>query len=161
MRDWRGTLIFCLGLALCAAAPALAKSGDADKGAEIYARRCVLCHGEEGDGLGPAAERLNPPPRDFTFGQYKIKTTGFDDIVPNDEDLYRMINDGMPGTAMPDWGDVLSEQDIWDLIAHLKIFAGLEEEVPSEQVDYGTQVASSPESIARGTPSLLDVRHPA
>jgi mono/diheme cytochrome c family protein len=61
-----------------------------------------------------------------------------------------MINDGMPGTAMPDWGDMLSEQDIWDLIAHLKIFAGLEEEVPSEQVDYGTRVASSPESIARG-----------
>ena len=150
MKDWRGKLIFCLGLALCAAAPVLANPGDADKGAEIYARRCVLCHGEEGDGLGPAAERLNPPPRDFTLGQYKIKTTGFDDIVSNDEDLFRMINDGMPGTAMPGWGDMLSDQDIWDLIAHLKIFAGLEEEVPSEQVDYGTQVASSPESIARG-----------
>jgi len=150
MRDWRGKLISCLGLALCAAAPVLANPGDADKGAEIYARRCVLCHGEEGDGLGPAAERLNPPPRDFTFGQYKIKTTGFDDIVPNDEDLFRMITDGMPGTAMPGWGDMLSEQDIWDLIAHLKIFAGLEEEVPSDQVDYGTQVASSPQSIAKG-----------
>jgi len=151
MSDWCGKLIFCLGLALWAAAPALAEPrGDADKGAAIYAKRCVHCHGEEGDGLGPGAERLNPPPRDFTLGQYKIKTTGFDDIVPNDEDLFRMINDGMPGTAMPDWGDMLSEQDIWDLIAYIKIFAGLEEETPSEQVDYGTQVASSPESIAKG-----------
>jgi DMSO reductase family type II enzyme heme b subunit len=93
---------------------------------------------------------LNPPPRDFTFGQYKIKTTGFDDIVSNDEDLVRMINDGMPGTAMPGWGDILSGQDIRDLIAHLKIYAGLEEEVPSMQVDYGTQIESSPESIAKG-----------
>ncbi|NCF29914.1 MAG: c-type cytochrome [Gammaproteobacteria bacterium] len=149
MSDWCGKLIICLGLVLWAAA-ALAEPGDADKGAEIYAKRCVLCHGEDGDGLGPATERLNPPPRDFTLGQYKIKTTGFDDIVPNDDDLFRMINDGMPGTAMPGWGDMLSEQDIRDLIAHLKIFAGLEEEVPSEQVDYGTQVASSPESIAKG-----------
>lgn len=151
MKDWRGNLILCLCVALWAAAPVPAQQGgDPERGEEIYARRCVLCHGEEGDGLGPAAERLNPPPRDFTLGQYKYKSTGFDDIVPNDEDLFRMINDGMPGTAMPGWGDMLSEQDIRDLIAYIKIFAGLEEEAPSMQVDYGTQVASSPESIARG-----------
>jgi len=148
MINWRATLVFSLSMALCAVA--LAESGDADRGAEIYARRCVLCHGEDGDGLGPAAEQLNPPPRDFSFGQYKIKSTGFDDIVPNDEDLFRMINDGMPGTAMPGWGDMLSEQDIRDLIAYIKVFAGLEEEAPSMQVDYGTQVDPSPESIARG-----------
>ena len=148
MFSWRATLVFSLSMALCAVA--LAESADADRGAEIYARRCVLCHGEDGDGLGPAAERLNPPPRDFTFGQYKIKSTGFDDIVPNDNDLFRMISDGMPGTAMPGWGDMLSDQDIRDLIAYIKVFAGLEEETPSMQVDYGTQVDSSPESIARG-----------
>jgi len=149
MGDWCGKPILCLGLVLWAAA-VFAQAGDADKGAEIYAKRCVLCHGEEGDGLGPAAERLNPPPRDFTLAQYKIKTTGFDDFVPNDEDLFRMINDGMPGTAMPGWGDMLSETDIRDLIAFIKVFAGLEEEEPSMQVDYGTQVESSPESIAEG-----------
>jgi DMSO reductase family type II enzyme heme b subunit len=129
---------------------AAAQTGDADRGEAIYTHRCMGCHGDEGDGLGPAAERLNPPPRDFTLGLYKIKTTGFDDIVPNDADLLRMIRDGMPGTAMPGWGDVLSEQDMWDLIAYLKVFAGLEEEVPTEQLDYGTQVASSDESIAKG-----------
>jgi DMSO reductase family type II enzyme heme b subunit len=138
------------GALLCATGSVLAKNGDADRGVEIYTTRCILCHGEEGDGLGPAAERLNPPPRDFTLGQYKIKTTGFDDIVSNDEDLFRMINDGMPQTAMPGWGDMLSEQDIWDVIAYLKTFAGLEEEEPTEQVDYGTQVTSSPESIEKG-----------
>ncbi len=144
-------LIILMTLATLGVSPTvLAKSGDADRGAEIYAVRCVLCHGEEGDGLGPAAERLNPPPRDFTLGQYKIKSTGFDDIVPNDEDLFRMINDGMLGTAMPGWGDMLSEQDIWDVIAYIKIFAGLEEEEPSQQIDYGSQIASSPESIEKG-----------
>ena len=148
MINRRATLVFSLSMALCTVA--LAESGDTDRGAEIYARRCVLCHGEDGDGLGPAAERLNPPPRDFSFGQYKIKSTGFDDIVPNDNDLFRMISDGMPGTAMPGWGDMLSDQDIRDLIAYIKVFAGLEEETPSMQVDYGTQVDSSPESIARG-----------
>ncbi|MFQ5915572.1 MAG: c-type cytochrome, partial [Nitrospinota bacterium] len=138
------------------AAPAVAEPGDADRGEEIYAERCAWCHGEEGDGFGPGAERLNPPPRDFTLGQYKIKTTGFDDIVANDEDLFRMIEDGMPGSAMPRWSDILSEQDIWDVVAYIKTFAGLEEEEPSQQVDYATPVSVSPESIEKGKKLFQD-----
>ncbi len=128
----------------------MAKAGDPENGEKLYAERCVLCHGADGDGLGPAQEYLNPPPRDFTFGMYKMKSTAFDDIIPNDEDLMRMIRDGMPGTAMPGWSDVLSDQEIWDLVAYIKVFAGFDQEEPTLQLDYGKQVASSPESIARG-----------
>ncbi len=134
---------------------AAAKSGDKDKGAAVYAKRCILCHGEEGDADTDVGERLNPPPRDFTLGEYKIKTSGFEDPVPNDDDLFRMIRDGMPGTAMPGWGDMLSEQDMWDLVAYLKVFAEIEEP-PENQVDYGTQVASSPESIEKGNKLFHD-----
>ena len=149
---WTALLVAAAGLSASAAA----EPGDAKNGKIIYAKRCQLCHGVEGDGGGPAAERLNPPPRDFSEGQYKYKTTHFDDAIPNDEDLFRMIRDGMPGTAMPGWSDILSEQDLWDLTAYIKIFAGLEEEKPSEQVDYGTQIASSPESIETGRKLFLD-----
>ncbi len=142
------------GMCLTGSAPAAV--GNAESGQEIYAKRCIWCHGEEGDGAGAAAERLNPPPRDFTSGQYKIKTTGFDDMVPNDSDIFRMIRDGMPGTAMPGWHDVLSEQDMTDLVAYIKVFAGYDEEQPSDQVDYGTQVASSPESIEKGKQLFLE-----
>jgi DMSO reductase family type II enzyme heme b subunit len=139
---------------LCAAllvvGPAMAKPGDADAGNKIYDKRCTWCHGEDGDGLGAAEEHLNPPPRDFTAGTFKIKTTGFEDMVPNDDDLFRMVRDGMPGTAMPGWSSLLSDQEMWDVIAYIKTFAGYEEEKPETQVDYGTQVQSSPESIAKG-----------
>ena len=148
-----------LGAAIAAvfmAGPAVAKPGNANKGEEIYAKRCLWCHGEDGDGMGPAAERLNPPPRDFTLGQYKIKTTGFDEVMPNDEDLFRMIKDGMPGTAMSGWSDILSDQDMWDLVAYIKPFAGFDEEKPSQQVDYGTRVSSSPESIEKGKKLFQD-----
>ncbi len=128
----------------------LADPGDIERGEQVYSQRCVLCHGDEGDGLGPAAERLNPPPRDFTAGTYKIKTTGFEDMVPNDDDLFRMVNDGMPGTAMPGWDDVLSVQEIWDAIAYIKTFAGYDEETPTDQLDYGQPIVSSPESIEKG-----------
>jgi DMSO reductase family type II enzyme heme b subunit len=148
---------FCLAFAATvAAAPVSAQQGDAKRGQAVYAQRCAVCHGAEGDGDSAAAERLNPPPRDFTEGLYKYKTTGFDDVVPNDDDLLRMIRDGMPGTAMPGWSDVLSGQDMWDLVAYIKTFAGLEEEKPSDQLDYGTQIASSPESVAAGRELFLD-----
>ena len=131
-------------------AQAVAAPGDTANGERVYAQRCVVCHGEEGDGLTPAAERFNPPPRDFTLGQYKIKTTYFDDMVSNDDDVFRMIADGMPGTVMPGWRDVLSEQEIRDLIAHLKTFSGMEDEEPTQQVDYGDEIPISAESIAAG-----------
>ncbi|MBT3553315.1 MAG: c-type cytochrome [Rhodospirillaceae bacterium] len=136
-------VIFFAGAA--ASAPA-----DKARGAKIYIQRCLMCHGEDGDGGGPGAKRLNPPPRDFTEALYKFKTTGTDEPVPNDDDILRMIRDGMPGTAMPGWKDILSEQDIIDLVLYLKIFAEIEEEKPEEQIDYGTEIASSPESIAAG-----------
>jgi hypothetical protein len=70
------------GLLALLLGPAHGKPGDEEKGESLYAARCQQCHGEEGDGLGPAAERLNPPPRDFTFGFYKFKSTAFDEDLP-------------------------------------------------------------------------------
>ncbi|MBL6931810.1 MAG: c-type cytochrome [Rhodospirillales bacterium] len=130
--------------------PVSAAPGDVENGEKIYMKRCVWCHGEEGEGDGPAGDLLVPPPRDFTSGLYKIKTSPFDEDFPNDADIFRMISDGMPGTDMPAWKDILKdEQDRWDLVAYLKAFAELEEE-PGKIVDYGTQIATSEESIAKG-----------
>jgi DMSO reductase family type II enzyme heme b subunit len=142
-----GILVLSLGIAG-------AKDGDREKGEAVYKFRCLQCHGEEGDGLGPAAERLNPPPRDFTLGLYKIKSSAFDADLPNDDDLFRMVRDGMPGTAMPGWGDMLSEQDMWDVISYIKSFAELEGK-PEGQVEYGTRIETSPESIAAGKKLFL------
>ncbi len=129
---------------------ALAQSDEVlERGEAIYVKRCLQCHGEDGDGLGPAADYLNPPPRDFTLGVYKIKTTDWDEDFAKDADLERMIRDGMPGTAMPGWSDMLSDQDIFDVIAYIKYFADLEDE-PDSHLDYGQQVATSEESIAAG-----------
>ena len=141
--------VLATGLFALSHGAALAKPGDAEKGEAIYQKRCLQCHGDEGDGLGPAAERLNPPPRDFSLGLFKFVTSAFDADLANDDDLMRMVRDGMPGTAMPGWSDLLSEQEMWDAIAYIKTFAELEGE-PEGQVDYGTQVKSSPESIAAG-----------
>ncbi len=100
--------------------PAWAQKGDPQNGKVVYERKCMLCHGEKGDGKGPAAEELSPAPRDLVSGVYKIRTTA--NKIPSDEDLFKVITDGMPGTSMPPW-KVLPEKDRWDLVAYIKTFA--------------------------------------
>jgi len=132
---------------LAVASPAGAQQGDAQAGKAVYEKKCALCHGEKGDGKGPAADLLDPRPRDFTTGIYKIRTTL--NKAPTDRDLFDVITRGMPGTFMPAW-DILPEKDRWNLVADLKTFAPDKfKETPKKQ-ELPKEVASSPESIKRG-----------
>src|ERR1041384_3515053 len=112
--------MFLVGLLLMPTL-AFAQAGDAGAGKAVYERKCMLCHGEKGDGKGPSAELLVPAPRDFTSGLYKIRTTS--NKVPADQDIFNVISNGMPGTSMPAWKDVIPDKDRWNLVAYLKSFA--------------------------------------
>ncbi len=126
---------------------AAGQAGDAGAGKAVYEKKCALCHGGKGDGKGPAADLLDPRPRDFTTGVYKIRTTA--GKAPTDQDLFHVITRGMPGTFMPAW-DVLPEKDRRSLVAYLKTFAPEKfKETPKTQ-ELPKEVASSPESIKRG-----------
>jgi DMSO reductase family type II enzyme heme b subunit len=141
----RGALAPVFFAVLIAAAPAWAQ--DANAGKAVYERKCVLCHGEKGDGKGPSAELLVPKPRDFTKGLYKIRTTA--NKVPSDQDLFTIITDGMPGTSMPSW-KVLPETDRHNLVAYIKSFAPEVFKEAPKKLDLPKEVASSEASIKRG-----------
>ncbi|MGH7372512.1 MAG: c-type cytochrome, partial [Candidatus Methylomirabilales bacterium] len=131
--------------------PAVAEAqqpGDATAGKAIYEKKCAVCHGIEGKGDGPAAGQLDPRPRDFTRGLYKIRTTPSGN-PPTDQDLFRVITEGIPGTSMPAW-TVIPEKDRWNLVAYLKIFAPDKFKEPPRVADLPKEVVSSKESIARG-----------
>jgi DMSO reductase family type II enzyme heme b subunit len=116
-------------------------------GKAVYERKCLLCHGEKGDGKGPAAELLRPAPRDFSSGIYKIRTTA--NKIPADKDVFDLVTHGMPGTSMPPW-KVLPEKDRANLVAYLKSFAPEKfKEAPKKQ-DLPKEVSSSEASIKRG-----------
>lgn len=72
-----------------------------DRGKNLFARQCSVCHGETGDGQGRFAYLMNPRPRDFRQGKFKLATT--ENLVPAEADLIRTISRGMPGSAMPPW----------------------------------------------------------
>jgi DMSO reductase family type II enzyme heme b subunit len=126
---------------------AVAWAQDANAGKAVYERKCIGCHGEKGDGKGPAAELLLPKPRDFTKGLYKIRSTA--NKTPTDQDLFRIVSDGMPGTSMPAW-EVLPERDRRNVVAYIKTFAPETFKEPPKKLELPKEVGSSEASIKRG-----------
>lgn len=89
------------------------------KSVGLYREHCAHCHGISGDGNGPTAITLDPYPRDFRNGVFKFKsTTG--KARPSDDDLMRILNDGVHGTAMPSFRFVLTEEEKKALIEYVK-----------------------------------------
>lgn len=69
-------------------------------GRQVYAKQCQACHGLAGDGNGPAAQYLNPLPRDYRLGRFKFTSTPRG-IKPLRDDLRRIVRHGAKGTSMP------------------------------------------------------------
>jgi len=145
MRRFAFPLVFLL-----AHAPAASTFADVEAGRVVYERWCALCHGEKGDGNGPAAPFLMPKPRDFTVGVYKYKSTE-GGSPPSDEDIARRVAEGMPGTAMPGWKDVLGEADRRQVVTFIKKFSDIFEfEKPGQAVSLIGQPSASPQAVGAG-----------
>lgn len=93
------------------------ESPEIARGRALFTRQCAICHGEQGDGAGQFAYLMNPRPRDFRKGKFKLTTTT--NLIPTDEDLLRTISRGMPGSAMPPWGH-LPNSDLQALVAFVR-----------------------------------------
>ena len=90
-------------------------------GKMAYQNRCSGCHGEKGDGLGPAAQFLDPRPRDFTSGIYKFRSSPLG-TLPSDHDLMTTISRGIPNSSMPAFADV-PEQERFAIVEYVKTFS--------------------------------------
>ncbi len=85
------------------------------RGKEVFLDRCVGCHGLKGNGSGPGASFLSPTPADFTSAD---DACCGGDTGPGD--FYYRILRGWPGTAMENFGDRLSVNDIWRVVLFIK-----------------------------------------
>ena len=132
-----------------------AAPGNVENGKKVYDLRCEQCHGIDGAADGAAAPFVYPRPRVFKDNSvYKFAVTP-DGVIPTDDDLYKVIDVGIPGTSMPGF-PILNEQEKWDLVALLKSWSEdfadpeyIAEAQPMPELSC-PPVASSPDSIARG-----------
>jgi cytochrome c oxidase cbb3-type subunit 2 len=88
-------------------APAVGST--AANGEVVYRQHCVGCHGERGDGKGPAAAALFPAPRDFVNGSFRLRSTR-SGTAPADADLLAVVTRGVPGHPMPGFAFLTLEQ---------------------------------------------------
>lgn len=120
------------------------------RGKNIYLHMCVFCHGKDGNGGGAAVDYLYPWPRDFRKGIFKFRSTPTG-TLPRDEDLYRTIIRGVPGTSMPAWGAAVSPEDTWALINLIKSFSPrFRNEAPGDKVSIPEPPPATPASVKRG-----------
>jgi len=89
-------------------------------GRTAYLQYCRACHGEKGDGRGPAALALRPPPRDFTQGQFKFGWV-LEQKLPRDEDLLRLSRSNLHGSAMVGWD--VPEPELLAIVQYVKTFS--------------------------------------
>lgn len=101
--------------------------GDPNQGAVLYDENCVVCHGTEGEGrIGATLAKAWPAIRP----DLSIKNT---------------INAGVPGSAMPAWGQAnggpLTEENIDDIVS----FILSRPDLPSSQASPSVVAVSPPQ----------------
>lgn len=74
----------------------------------LYLQRCAACHGVDGNGKGRAARFLNPRPRNLRTDKYRLVSSL--NGIPAPQDIQRVIQRGIPGTAMPPFPDATEYQ---------------------------------------------------
>jgi cytochrome c553 len=71
--------------------PSQPRSGEPSQAKQLFSLLCATCHGADGTGNGPAAESLNPKPRNYTDQAWQASVT--------DEQLRQTILKGGAGVG--------------------------------------------------------------
>jgi mono/diheme cytochrome c family protein len=83
-----------------------------EAGRKVYVKYCQICHGEKGDGKGASFQSLTVPPAAFNTKSSQSQSDG--------SLAWKILSGKGP---MPSWAPVLSEDDIWNVINYIRIFA--------------------------------------
>ena len=110
------TILAVLGLATSV------QAGDAAAGKTAFEANCASCHGTTGKGDGPVGAALNPPPRDFSIGEFKFDADG-SGTPGEDADLKLVIQKGAMaygGSALMAPWPTLTDAQVMDIVAHIR-----------------------------------------
>jgi cytochrome c oxidase cbb3-type subunit 3 len=81
------------------------------EGERLYQANCAFCHAADGTGRNWIGAFLEPHPADFTDPANRRRL--------NRETVAATAREGVPGTSMPAWKDVLSERELRAIAAYI------------------------------------------
>lgn len=99
-------------------------------GKKIYESRCLICHGQAGDGKGAVGiididKNTDRPwtiyPRDLTVGVYKFRSTATG-CLPDDKDIMNIISNGITKSGMPSHFDIPATE-LTSVVEYVKSFS--------------------------------------
>ncbi len=132
--------------------PMAATPANLADGAEEYEEHCAVCHGGAAARISPMQAKFSPPVPQIV------------NRIPGDDDawLFWITKHGVRMTGMPAWDGVLSDNDIWKIIAFIKNSDKLPAEVDaawkrmatrSEDAETSEPEASEPAPAPAGAPA--------
>ena len=85
------------------------------KGKAVFAKNCVTCHGEKGNGDTPTGKALNPPAENLTDPAFQKDHA--------DGQIFTSITKGITGSGMVSWEKSISEKNRWNLVNYIRTLA--------------------------------------
>ena len=118
--DLRALVAYIQSLYVAGAQPTTQAAANPEVGKALFTAACASCHGGAGAGNGPVAGTLTPAPTNFHLKQ------------PTEERAWEVLENGVPGTAMPPWKSQLGEFERRALVAYVRSLYGTPQEGPKQ-----------------------------
>jgi mono/diheme cytochrome c family protein len=108
------------------------------EGAEEYEEHCAFCHGGAKATISPMRDKLSPPAPQLI------------NQIPHDDDawLFWVTKHGVRMTGMPAWTGVMSDEEMWKVVAFIKH----SDQLPPETKAAWQTLAATPGQIEEHTP---------
>jgi thiosulfate dehydrogenase len=108
------------------------------EGAKEYEEHCAFCHGGAKAKISPMRDKFNPPAPQLI------------NRIPHDDDawLFWVSKHGVRMTGMPTWDGIMSDAELWNVIAFIKH----SDKLPPDVQESWLMMASTPGEIEEHTP---------
>jgi len=108
--------------AAAGANPITASEENLLEGATIYRQMCARCHGLSNESDNSYGRSFYPPAPPLPFRRMSY----------SDTQIFWIVKHGIRNTAMPAWGNLLSDDEIWRVVTLINKLGSLPDSVSAE-----------------------------
>ena len=91
-------------------------------GARLYRDKCADCHGRPDNPMSDYGRSFNPPAPQFMQSNLRLR---------ENQDFY-LVKNGVRRSAMPAWGNIMADSEIWQVVTFLNHLDNLPPAVQQE-----------------------------